>query len=48
MIVDFNLSKTDDVHKTVKEYINYYNNERLAYSLKYKSPVQYRTELSFN
>ena len=47
MIIDFNLSKTDDVHKTVKEYINYYNNERLAYSLKYKSPVQYRTELSF-
>ena len=48
MIIDFNLSKTDDVHKTVKEYINYYNNERLAYSLQYKSPVQYRTELSFN
>ena len=47
MIVDFNLYKTDDVHKTVKEYIKYYNNERLAYSLQYKSPVQYRTELSF-
>ena len=35
---DFNLYKTNDIHKT--------NNERLAYSLKYKSPVQYRTELS--
>ena len=48
MIIDFNLYKTDDVHKTVKDYIYYYNNERLAYSLQYKSPVQYRTELSFN
>ena len=43
-----NLYKTDDVHKTIKDYIKYYNNERLAYSLQYKSPVQYRTELSFN
>ena len=48
MVVDFNLYKTDDVHKTIKDYIKYYNNERLAYSLQYKSPVQYRTELSFN
>ena len=47
MAIDFNLYKTDDVHKTVKEYIKYYNNERLAYSLQYKSPVQYRTELSY-
>ena len=48
LVIDFNLYKTDDVHKTIKDYIKYYNNERLAYSLQYKSPVQYRTELSFN
>ena len=47
MEIDFNLHTTDDVQKTVKEYIEYYNNERLAYSLQYKSPVQYRTELQF-
>ncbi len=47
MIVDFNLYKTDDVHKTVREYIEYYNNERLAFSLQYKSPVQYRIELRY-
>ena len=47
MVIDFNLYKTDDVHKTVKDYVHYYNNDRLAYSLQYKSPVQYRTELSF-
>ena len=48
MAVDFNLYKTDDIHKTVKKFMKYYNNERLAYSSQYKSPVQYRTELSFN
>ena len=47
MKLDFNLYNTIDVQKTVKEYIEYYNNERLAYSLQYKSPVQYRTELQF-
>ena len=45
--IDFNLYKTKDIHKTIKEYIHYFNHERLAYSLNYKSPVQYRTELSF-
>ena len=45
--IDFDLYKTDDVHKTVKEYIKYYNKEGLAYSLQYKSPVQYRTELQY-
>ncbi len=47
MIVDFNLYKIDDVYKTVNDYIKYYNNERLTYSLQYKSPVQYRIEQSF-
>ncbi len=47
MVKDFNLYKTKDVQKTVKDYIYYFNNERLAYSLNYKSPIQYRTELSF-
>ena len=32
----------------IEAYIHYFNNERPAYSLQYKSPVQYRTELSFN
>ena len=39
---------TINITETINEYIKYYNNERLAYSLQYKSPVQYRTELSFN
>jgi putative transposase len=44
---DFDIGKTDDIHKAIKAYIYYFNNERMAYSLKYKSPVQYRTELGF-
>ena len=44
---DFNLKNTDDVQKTIKEYIEYYNNKRLAYALQYKSPVQFRTELNY-
>ncbi len=45
MILIFTKQKT--FKKTVKDYIYYFNNERLAYSLNYKSPIQYRTELSF-
>lgn len=48
LAIDFNLYKTNNIHKTINEYIKYYNNDRLAYSLQYKSPVQYRTELAFN
>lgn len=48
MFIEWNLSRCENVYKTVKQYIHYYNNERLAYSLNYKSPIQYRTELGFN
>lgn len=48
MLIDWNLSKAENVHKTVKQFIHYFNYERLAYALNYKSPVQYRTELGFN
>jgi hypothetical protein len=47
MFKEWNLSQCDDVHKTVKKFIHYYNNERLAYALNYKSPIKYRTELGF-
>lgn len=32
-----------ELKKEIKEYINYYNNERIRLNLKGKSPVQYRT-----
>ncbi|MBQ6087932.1 MAG: IS3 family transposase [Firmicutes bacterium] len=31
----------------INAYVDYYNNERLAYALKYKSPVQFRAEMGF-
>ena len=37
----------DSAEEMIQEYINYYNNERPAYALKYKSPVQYKTEMGF-
>ncbi|MCU7615766.1 IS3 family transposase [Chryseobacterium sp. PBS4-4] len=33
----------EDLKKEIKEYINYYNNDRIRLNLKGKSPVQYRT-----
>ena len=37
----------EELKKEIKEYINYYNHDRIRLNLKGKSPVQYRT-LSFN
>lgn len=32
----------------LKEYIYYYNNERISLKLKGKSPIQYRTQIQIN
>ena len=47
LIVDFDLKHCKDVPKLIEEYIYYYNNERPSYSLKYKTPIQYKIELGF-
>lgn len=47
LMIDFNLKNCDDVPKLIKEYINYYNNERPFYSLNYKTPIQYKIESGF-
>ena len=47
LFVDFNLKNSFDVYKTIKDYIYFYNNQRPAYSLKYKTPIQYKIELGF-
>jgi len=44
---DFGLATTTDVEKLIDEYVKYYNEERPAYSLDYKSPVQFRIEQGF-
>ena len=44
---DFKIYLADDINVAIKDYINYFNTRRLAYSLKYKTPIQYRTEQGF-
>ena len=47
MITDFKYYKEDNLFDFIKYFIDYYNNERPAYALKYKTPIQYKTELGF-
>ena len=46
--IDFDMKNAKDIHKLIRQYVKYYNQTRLAYSLQYKNPIQYRTELGFN
>ena len=48
LMIDFNMKYSEDIQQTIKDYVKYYNETRTAYALKYKSPVQYRTEQLFN
>lgn len=45
--LDFGLSTADNVPSLINNYVNYYNNASPVYSIKYKTPVQFRTELGF-
>lgn len=44
LMLEFDLKRCDDIHRLIRDYVKYYNHIRTAYALKYKSPVQYRTE----
>ena len=47
LFLDFNLSTAEDVPSLLNNYVEYFNYERAAAALNYKSPVQYKTELCF-
>ena len=47
IINDWNIDSFESFGEFLDAYIYYYNNERLAYSLDYKPPIQYKTELGF-
>ena len=47
LFLDFDLAHTEDVPKLLDEYVQYFNSQRPAAALDYKSPIQYRTELGF-
>ncbi|MBQ2891757.1 MAG: IS3 family transposase [Bacilli bacterium] len=44
----FKIYLAEDINIAIKDYIKYFNTQRLAYSLKYKTPVQFYTERGFN
>ena len=47
LATDFQYWKWDDLEKGIERYVKYFNTERPAYALNYKSPVQYKTEQGF-
>ena len=48
LFLDFDLGHSLDVKQSIIDYVKYYNNERPAYSLKYKTPTQFKSELVLN
>lgn len=48
LFLDFNLGKTNDVNRLIKEYVHYYNNERFSYALKYKTPAEFKSQLGIH
>jgi putative transposase len=44
---DLKFYQSDNPVQLIKDYVEYFNRERQAYSLKYKTPIQYRTELGY-
>ncbi|HIR68335.1 MAG TPA: IS3 family transposase, partial [Candidatus Pelethousia gallinarum] len=48
LYLDFGLAHTDNVPALLDAYVQFFNNDRPAAALAYKSPVQYRTERGFS
>lgn len=48
LYIDYDIYNSPDVESDLARYLDYFNKERLASSLNYKTPVQYRTELGFS
>ena len=44
---DWNIDSYNSFDEFINTYIYCYNNERLACSLDYKTPIQYKAELGF-
>ena len=47
LYLDFGLAHTDNVPALLGAYVQFFNNDRPAAALAYKSPVQYGTERGF-
>ena len=47
MYQDFDLKHCDDIKTFIETYIHWFNNERPAFALQYKTPSQYKTEMGY-
>ena len=47
LYLDFDLRHTDDLNGTLNRFVTYFNHDRLASALGYKSPVQFKIEQGF-
>ena len=47
MFYDFDLKHCHDINSFIKEYIRWFNLERPAYALQYKTPHQYKSDMGF-
>ena len=47
LYLDFDLRHTGDLHGTLDRFVTYFNHERLAEALDYRSPVQFKIEQGF-
>lgn len=47
MFYDFDLKHCDDINKFIKAYIHWFNHERPAYALQYKTPYQYKHDMGY-
>ncbi|MBQ3272937.1 MAG: integrase core domain-containing protein, partial [Solobacterium sp.] len=47
LFIDFHLGDSLNVREDIEKCIFYFNNLRPAYSLNYKNPLQFKTEMGF-
>ncbi len=47
LYIDYGLAHRDDVPKLLDDYVRYFNEQRHAAALNYRSPIQYRAEPGF-
>ena len=47
LYLDFGLNEAENLPDLLNKYVYFFNNQRPAAALGYKSPVQYKTELGF-
>ena len=44
---DYDINAASSIKQFIEQYVYYFNNQRIAYALNYKTPAQYKIELGF-